>query len=114
MLLRSPRRRARKQRGASSSRCRSSPTASRGARQPQPATRARATELLRRSADGFAKLEASWEEAFSRLLLAEVLAESDGRLAQPELTAALGVFEELRSVREAERARALLAAAPAR
>jgi class 3 adenylate cyclase len=67
--------------------------------------------LLRRSADGFAKLDAPWEEAFSRLLLAEALG---GRAAQQELAAALPVFDRLGSVREADRARALLAGSPAR
>ncbi len=66
----------------------------------------RAAALLERSAAGFAKLEARWEEAFSRLLLGEALLESDARLAQRELAAALPVFESLHSVREAERARA--------
>jgi hypothetical protein len=73
----------------------------------------RAAELLRRSADGFAKLGARWEEAFSRLLLVEVLVAGDGLTAQRELGQAPAVFEQLRSVKEAERARTLLAAAPA-
>ncbi|MET0937805.1 MAG: adenylate/guanylate cyclase domain-containing protein [Gaiellaceae bacterium] len=68
-----------------------------------------ATELLGRSAEGFAALEARWEEAWSRLLLAEAIVASDSRRAERELAAALPVFEELRSVWEAERARALLA-----
>lgn len=71
----------------------------------------RGASLLRRSADGFGKLEAVWEEAFSRLLLADAL---DGQAAQQELAAALPVFERLGSVREADRARAVLAASPAR
>jgi class 3 adenylate cyclase len=74
---------------------------------------ARAVDLLRRSADGFARLEARWEESFSRLLLAEVLVESDGGSAQRELLAALPVFEQLGSVKEAAQAQALLAAVPA-
>jgi len=74
---------------------------------------ARASELLARSAEGFAKLEARWEEALSRLLLAEALLGSDAGGAQRELTSALPVFEALRSAREAERARALLQAVPA-
>jgi class 3 adenylate cyclase/DNA-binding SARP family transcriptional activator len=69
----------------------------------------RAAELLARSAQGFAALEARWEEAWSRLLLAEVLAGADRGPAEREVTAALAVFEELGSVREAERARELLA-----
>jgi class 3 adenylate cyclase/DNA-binding SARP family transcriptional activator len=63
-------------------------------------------ELFARSAEGFAALGARWEEACSRLLLAEV---ADRPRAERELGAALPVFEELGSVLEAERARALLA-----
>jgi class 3 adenylate cyclase len=73
----------------------------------------RAAELLRRSADGFAALEARWEEAWSRLLLAEVLVAIEPRDAGRELEAALAVFTRLGSVREAERARELLADVPA-
>jgi len=69
---------------------------------------ARAAELLRRSADGFAVLGAQWEEAWSRLLLAEVIVGSDRERAEREVAAALPVFEHLRSVRELRRARALL------
>jgi class 3 adenylate cyclase len=69
---------------------------------------AKAAELLGRSADGFAALEAPWEEAWSRLLLAEVLVRPDPQAAERELRAALPVFERLGSVREAERARASL------
>jgi hypothetical protein len=65
--------------------------------------------LLERSADGFAALEAVWEEAWSRLLLAELVAASDARRAEQEGARALPVFERLGSVRELERARALLA-----
>jgi class 3 adenylate cyclase len=68
----------------------------------------RAALLLRGSAGGFASLGARWEEAWSRLLLAEALLEADARLAGEELARALPVFEQLRSVREAERARTLL------
>jgi class 3 adenylate cyclase len=71
--------------------------------------RSRATELLTRSADGFASLEARWEEAWSRLLFAEVVTGDDGSLAERELRRALEVFDVLHSVREAEQARALLA-----
>lgn len=60
-------------------------------------------ELLRRSADGFASLGAPWEEAWSRLLLAELAGESS------EARTALAVFERLGSVSEIERAQALLA-----
>jgi class 3 adenylate cyclase len=68
-----------------------------------------AAELLRRSADGFAAIGAGWEEAWSRLLLAEVIAGGESRRAKRELAAALSVFDRLGSVRETERARALLA-----
>jgi class 3 adenylate cyclase len=68
----------------------------------------RAAVFLRRSADGFAALGARWEEAWSRLLLAEVLLPRNPRLAEDELAGALRVFEQLRSVREAERAQTLL------
>jgi hypothetical protein len=64
--------------------------------------------LLRRSAEGFAALEARWEEAWSRLLLGEVLAHTDSKAAEVELGAALPVFERLGSVREAELALAVL------
>jgi hypothetical protein len=66
-------------------------------------------EPLSRSADGFAALGARWEEAWSRLLLAEVVAHSESGRAERELAAALPVFEQLRSVQETEHARALLA-----
>jgi class 3 adenylate cyclase len=68
-----------------------------------------AAVLLHRSADGFALLGARWEEAWSRLLLAEVLVNGDARRTEGELTAALQVFEQLGSVQETERARRLLA-----
>jgi class 3 adenylate cyclase len=69
----------------------------------------RAVDLLGRSAEGFAQLEARWEEAWSRLLLAEGLLAGDPRRAERELAFALRVFVQLGSVREAEQARALLA-----
>jgi DNA-binding SARP family transcriptional activator len=71
---------------------------------------ANAAELLLRSADGFAALEARWEEAWSRLLLAELLLPGDRLAAERELRAALPVFEQLGSAREAKRARASLEA----
>jgi hypothetical protein len=71
---------------------------------------AQAVELLGRSAEGLAGLGARWEAAWSRLLLAEVLAADERRRAEQELTAALRVFHELGSVREADRARSFLAA----
>src|SRR5262249_55055921 len=70
---------------------------------------AAAGELLERSAEGFAAIGARWEEAWSRLLLAEAVAGAAGERAERALAAALPVFEELASVREAERAPALLA-----
>jgi class 3 adenylate cyclase len=66
--------------------------------------------LLGRSAGGFAALEAPWEAAWSRLLLAEALAATDSVRAERKLGAALPVFERLGSVRELERARGLVAA----
>src|SRR5581483_4526928 len=69
---------------------------------------AEAARLLGRSAEGFAAIGARWEEAWSRLLLGEAVASLDGARAERELAAALPVFERLGSVREAERARALL------
>jgi hypothetical protein len=68
----------------------------------------RAAELLTRSAAGFATLGAVWQEAWSRLLLAEAVTRDDPRRAREELASALPVFERLGSVREAERARTLL------
>ncbi len=73
----------------------------------------RAAEVVRRSAEGFAALEARWEEAWSRLLLAEVVAHTDAARAERELAAALPVFEQLRSVQEVARARRLLGAVAA-
>jgi hypothetical protein len=70
---------------------------------------AHAAGHLRRSAEGFAALGAQWEEAWSRLLLAEVLVGPDRQHAEQELAAALPIFERLRSVGEVGRARALLA-----
>jgi hypothetical protein len=69
----------------------------------------RAAALLRRSAEGFAGLGARWEEAWSRLLLGEVLVGGERQPAGRELAGALLVFQQLGSVTEAKRARALLA-----
>jgi hypothetical protein len=66
---------------------------------------ASAAKLLGRSAEGFEALEAPWEEAWSRLLLAEALLGGDRTAAERELRAALPVFERLGSVLEAKRAR---------
>jgi len=60
--------------------------------------------LLRRSADGFASLGAPWEEAWSRLLLAELTSDVG------EARQALAVFERLGSVSEIESAQVLLVA----
>ncbi len=65
---------------------------------------ASAVRLLERSAAGFAALGARWEEAWSRLLLAETLAADDPGRVEAELAVALPVFERLGSVRETERA----------
>jgi class 3 adenylate cyclase len=71
-----------------------------------------AASLLRRSAGGFARIGASWEEAWSRLLLAEALVElSESREARSECESALAVFDRLGSLRERERAGALVGAA---
>jgi class 3 adenylate cyclase/tetratricopeptide (TPR) repeat protein len=65
-------------------------------------------EMLTRSADGFAALEAIWEEARSRLLLAEVVSQDDHQHAKTQIGLALPVFERLGSVAEMQRTRALL------
>ena len=65
-------------------------------------------EMLTRSADGFAALEAIWEEAPSRLLLADVVSQHDHQQAKTQIGLALPVFERLRSVAEIQRTRALL------
>jgi class 3 adenylate cyclase/tetratricopeptide (TPR) repeat protein len=71
----------------------------------------RAASLLRRSVEGFETLGASWEEAWSRLLLAETLIRlTDETAALRERDAAGAVFERLGSVRELERAAALAVA----
>jgi tetratricopeptide (TPR) repeat protein len=69
----------------------------------------RAIEALSRARDGFATNGARWEEALSSLWLAEAYrAAGNEELARSAAEAALGVFEELRSVRELEHARSLL------
>ena len=68
-----------------------------------------AARLLRRSAGGFAELGALWEEAWSRQLLAEVLIQlSDEQEAWRERNAARVIFDRLGSVKECERATALV------
>lgn len=69
----------------------------------------RAETFFDDSAHGFAQLRMPWEEAMSRLLLAE---HRPSEAAEPEgggLARSLAVFERLGSVQEAERARKLLA-----
>jgi class 3 adenylate cyclase len=69
-----------------------------------------AARLLRRSAAGFAELGARWEEAYSRLLLGEVLLQSGSeREAHRELEQAHAAFELAGSIEESARAEALLA-----
>jgi tetratricopeptide (TPR) repeat protein len=69
-----------------------------------------AEEAFTRAAEGFASLEAAWEEARTRLYLAEVLYTAS-RIAEAreEIEKAYPVFERLQSVRELARCRELLA-----
>lgn len=69
-----------------------------------------AENTLTRAAEGFASLEAGWEEARTRLYLAEALLTAR-RIAEAreELEKAYPVFERLQSVRELARSRELLA-----
>jgi class 3 adenylate cyclase/tetratricopeptide (TPR) repeat protein len=69
-----------------------------------------AENLLTRASDGFASLEAPWEEARTRLFLAEALL-SARRIAEAreELEKARPVFQRLSSARELVRSRELLA-----
>ena len=61
----------------------------------------RAAELLTTTVEGFAKLEAVWEAAVTRLDLARVLMMlGEDRRARGVAGAAVSVFEQLRSVRE--------------
>jgi len=70
-----------------------------------------AENTLKRAADGFASLEAPWEEARTRLFLAEaMLAARRIAEAREELEKAWPVFERLQSVRELARGRELLSA----
>ncbi|MDQ3956335.1 MAG: AAA family ATPase [Actinomycetota bacterium] len=70
----------------------------------------RARAALERSAVGFSRLGATWETAWSRLLLGEVLAVSgDKQGAEKQATQSLHTFRTLRSPREIERAETLLA-----
>ena len=68
-----------------------------------------ARQSLTRARDGFGALEARWEQALASLLLAEALRAVDAEdEARATAEAALSVFDELRSVRELDRARAFL------
>ena len=60
----------------------------------------RAAELLRRAADGFAGLDATWEAAVSRLDLAHTLLGADRSAAQLLARDAVQVFDRLGSARE--------------
>jgi hypothetical protein len=69
----------------------------------------RAIELLTGARNRFEELGARWERACTELSLAEVLlARGDEERAREDLTRALPVFQELRSLRELERTRELL------
>ncbi len=68
-----------------------------------------ADELLAASARGFKELEAPWEEAWSRVLRAEVLSRAgEQQRAAAEATAARDIFDSLGASRELARALALL------
>jgi hypothetical protein len=69
-----------------------------------------AARSLESSATGFARLHAPWEEAWSRLLLGEVLGGSDPKGAERELSMALETFRRLGSIAETERAAELIGA----
>jgi hypothetical protein len=72
---------------------------------------AAAVPLLERARDRFTELDARWEEACTRLSLAETLiAAGDETRARDELAVAVPVFEALGSLREAARAAELLGA----
>ena len=69
----------------------------------------RAAELLRRAADGFAGLDATWEAAVTRLDLAHTLLGADRSAAQLLARDAVQVFDRLGSARELKIAGELLA-----
>jgi len=70
----------------------------------------RGVELLRVSSAGFSNLQARWERACTDLWLADALLQvGRGDEARARLDEAIEVFEELRSLREIERSRELLA-----
>jgi tetratricopeptide (TPR) repeat protein len=69
-----------------------------------------AENLLKRAVEGFASLEALWEEARTRMFLAEaMLAARRIAEAREEIEKALPVFQRLTSVKELARCRELLA-----
>jgi hypothetical protein len=69
----------------------------------------RAVDLLGRARDGLAELGAGWEVACTDLSLAEALLQMERREETATLlSAALAVFDRLRSVQELERTRELL------
>jgi class 3 adenylate cyclase len=68
-----------------------------------------AVEALTRCRDGFAALGAPWEEALANVWLAESYRVARDQEAAAAAEAALRVFDELRSVRELDHARTLLA-----
>jgi len=68
-----------------------------------------AIETLRHASEGFAALEARWEEARTGLFLAEALVEAGGHDEARRLSQrALDVFDELGSLAESATARRLL------
>ena len=68
-----------------------------------------AVEALARARDGFAALQAVWEEAVAELWLgAAQVARGDVADARRAAEAAADVFDRVRSVRESEQARSLL------
>ena len=69
----------------------------------------RAARMLQRSAEGFKRLEARWEHAWSNLLLGEVLLDADPGRARLVVQDAAATFRDLRSVQEEERAAKVLA-----
>ena len=73
--------------------------------------RQRAEALFEDSARGFSLLKMPWEEAMSRLLLAEHRLSRSGEVDVDEFSRAQVIFERLGSVQEAERAGKLLARA---
>ena len=63
---------------------------------------------LTRARDGFTGLGARWDAAVAKLWLAEAQLAAGAPAMRESAEDALGVFDELRSVRESEQARSLL------